>query len=85
MNTKFILSSVLKTSDFLRELRTRENSDVFKSRDEIHLVFTKKSKFSFSFIFLIGHPLKKRGAENEKKTNFLANPNNFGSKMFVAF
>ena len=27
-----------------------ENSDVFNSRDEINLVFTKKSKFSFYFI-----------------------------------
>ena len=27
-----------------------ENFDVFNSRDEIYLVFTKKSKFSFYFI-----------------------------------
>ena len=27
-----------------------ENSDVFNSRDEIYLVFTEKSKFSFDFI-----------------------------------
>ena len=31
---------------------TNENNfDVFNSRDEIYLVFTKKSKFSFYFIF----------------------------------
>ena len=29
---------------------TNENFDVFNSRDEIYLVFTKKSKFSFYFI-----------------------------------
>ena len=27
-----------------------ENSDVFNSRDEMYLVFTEKSKFSFDFI-----------------------------------
>ena len=31
---------------------TKENFDVFNSRDEIYLVFTKKSKFSFYFILL---------------------------------
>ena len=31
-------------------LRTHENSDVFNTLDEICLVFTKKSKFSFYFI-----------------------------------
>ena len=29
---------------------TNENFDVINSRDEINLVFTKKSKFSFYFI-----------------------------------
>ena len=51
VNTKYISSSVLKTSEFSRVHSTVENSDVFKSRDEIYLVFTeKKSKFSFYFI-----------------------------------
>ena len=30
-----------------------ENFDVFNSRDEIYFVLTKKSKFSFYFIFLL--------------------------------
>ena len=50
VTTKYISSSVLKTSEFSRVHSTSENSDVFKSRDEIYLVFTEKSKFSFYFI-----------------------------------
>ena len=45
VNTSFISSSVLKTSDFSR---VSENSDAFNSRDEIYLVFIEKSIF-FSF------------------------------------
>ena len=47
VNTKYISSSVLKTSD------TNENFDVFNSRDEIYLVLTSKSKFSFYFILFL--------------------------------
>ena len=50
VNTKYILSCVLKTSEFSWVRSTNENFDVFNSRDEIYLVFTKKSKFSFYFI-----------------------------------
>ena len=50
VNTKYISSSVLKTSEFSRVCSTVENSDVFNSRDEVYLVFTEKSKFSFYFI-----------------------------------
>ena len=42
VNTKYISSSVLKTSEFSRVRSTSENSDVFNSRDEIYLVFTEK-------------------------------------------
>ena len=42
VNTKYISSSELKTSKFSRVLSTSENLDVFKSRDEIYLVFTDK-------------------------------------------
>ena len=42
VNTKYILSSELKTSEFSRVRSTSENLDVFKSRDEIYLVFTNK-------------------------------------------
>ena len=41
VNTKYISSSVLKTSEFSRVRSTSENSDVFNSRDEIYLVFTE--------------------------------------------
>ena len=42
VNTKYISSSELKTSKFSRVCGTSENLDVFKSRDEIYLVFTDK-------------------------------------------
>ena len=42
VNTKNILSSVLKTSEFSQVHSTRENSDVFNPWDETYLVFTEK-------------------------------------------
>ena len=51
VNTNYIPSSVLKTSEILRVPNTSENFNVFNSRDYIYLVFTEtKSKFSFYFI-----------------------------------
>ena len=55
VNTKYISSSVLKTSEFSRVRSMSENPVVFNSRDEIYLVFTGKSKFSFYFILFIGY------------------------------
>ena len=49
VNTKYILSSVLKTSKFSRVRSTSENSDVFNSQDEIYLVFTEKKEIFFLF------------------------------------
>ena len=40
VNTKYIASSVLKTSEFSLLLRTRENSDAFNTLNAIYLVFT---------------------------------------------
>ena len=54
VNTKYISSSVLRTSESSRVRSTSENSYVFNSRDEICLVFTERSKFSFYFILFIG-------------------------------
>ena len=52
VNTKYISSSVLKTSEFSRVRSTSGNSDVFNSRDEIYLVFTeKKVNFLFNLSF----------------------------------
>ena len=42
VNTKYISSSELKTSKFLRVRSTSENLDIFNSRDEIYLIFTDK-------------------------------------------
>ena len=42
VNTKYISSSELKTSKFSRVRSTSENLDVFKSRDDIYLVFADK-------------------------------------------
>ena len=52
VNTKYISSSVLKTSEFSRVRNTSEKSDVFNSRDEIYIfrIYPQKSKFSFYFI-----------------------------------
>ena len=67
---------------------TRENSDVANSRDEIYLAFTEKIKFSFYYIFYrlhaMSHLLKKEVLKMQKR-NFLINPNNFGTKIFVTF
>ena len=50
VNTKYISSSVLKTSEFSRVHSTSENFDVFNSRDDIYLVFTEKNVI---FLFII--------------------------------
>ena len=42
VNTKYISSSALKTSEFSQEHSTFENFYVFNSRDDIYLVFTEK-------------------------------------------
>ena len=53
VNTKYISSSVLKTSEFSWVRSTNENFDVFNSRDEIYLVFTKKVNFLFILYFFL--------------------------------
>ena len=42
VNTKYISSSMLKTSEFSQVPSMSENFDVFNSRDDIYLVFTEK-------------------------------------------
>ena len=49
MNTKYISSNVLKISVISWVRSTSEIADIFKAWDEIYLVFTEKSKFSFYF------------------------------------
>ena len=71
MNTKYISSSELKTSKFSRVRSTSENLDVFKSRDEIYLVFTDKKENFFLFYTIHRHfPIHKAGGENAKTKNF---------------
>ena len=50
VNTKYISLRMVKTSEFSRVRSTSEHFNVFNSRDDIYLVFTVKSKFSFYFI-----------------------------------
>ena len=45
VNTKHILSNVLKILAISLVLRTREITDIFNTFDEIYLVFTSKSKY----------------------------------------
>ena len=47
VNTKYISSNVLKISLITRVCSTNEIIDIFSIQDEIFLIFTKKSKFSF--------------------------------------
>ena len=53
VNTKYIPSSVLTASYLTRVRSTSENFVGFNSRDDIYLVFTEKSKFSFYFTFVL--------------------------------
>ena len=64
---------------------TCESSGVFNSRDEIYLVFTEKGSIFFLFYTFIGYMQCLKGGAKMQKTIFLANPNSFGTKIFVTF
>ena len=86
VNTKYISSSELKTSEFSGVRSTSENLYVFNSLDEIYLVFTEnKSKFSFYFIQHTGIFQFTRQAVKMPKTNIFENTNNFGTTLFLTF
>ena len=71
VNTKYISSSELKTSEFSRVRSTSENYYVFNSRDEIYLVFTEKKQIFFLFYTMHRHfPMHKVGGENAKTKKF---------------
>ena len=71
VDTKYISSSELKTSEFSRVRSTSENFYVFNSRDEIYLVFTEKKQIFFLFYTIHRHfPIHKAGGENAKTKNF---------------
>ena len=71
VNTKYISSSELKTSEFSRMRSTSENFYVFNSRDEIYLVFIEKKQIFFLFYAIHGHfPNHKAGGENAKTKYF---------------
>ena len=76
VNTKYISSSELKTSEFSR---------MRSSRDEIYLVVTEKSKFSFYFIQYTGIFQFTRQVVKMQKTKFFEKPNNFGTTLLVPY
>ena len=84
MNTKYVSLSVLKTSEFSQVCHMSEI--LMLSTHEMKYIWflpPKKSKFSFNFILYIGYMIT--SAENAKTIFLLANPNNFGTKIFVTF
>ena len=87
VNTKYISSSELKTSEFSRVRSTSENFYVFNSRDEIYLVFTEKTKANFLFIFIqyTGIFQFTRQAVKMQKPKKFENTNNFGTTLFLTF
>ena len=58
---------------------------VFNSRDEIYLVFTEKSKFSFYSIQYTGFFQFTRQAVKMQKPKIFENTNNFGTTLFLTF
>ena len=71
VNTKYISSSELKTSEFSRVRSTSENFYVFNSQDEIYLVFNEKKQIFFLFYTMHRHfPIHKAGGESAKTKNF---------------
>ena len=89
VNTKYISSSVLKTSEF-----SRVKILMFSTHEMKYIWYLpKKSKFSFYFVLFIGYMQcltllkiqKRKILTNPNKRKILANPNNFGTKLFVTF
>ena len=65
VNTKYVSSDELKTSEFSRVRSTSETFYVFNSQDEIYLVFTGKRQIFFLFHTIHGHfPIHEAGGEN---------------------
>ena len=72
VNTKYISSSELKTSEFSRVFSTHEMKYIWYS--------PKTSKFLFILYNTGDFPIHKAGGENEKKNK---NTNNFGTTLFL--
>ena len=71
VNTKYISSSELKTSELSRVHSTSENVYVFNTRDEMYLVFTENRQIFFLFCTMHGHfAIHKTGGENAKTKHF---------------
>ena len=81
VNTKYISSSELKTSELSRVRSTSEKFYVFKSRDEIYLVITEKEQI----FFVLGIFQFTRQAVKMQKPNIVENTNNFVSTLFLTF
>ena len=79
VDTEYISSSDLKTSEFSRVLCTRENFYVFNTRDEIYLVFTEKKQIFFLFIRYTGIFQFTWQAVKMQKPKSFETTNNFGT------
>ena len=80
VNTKYISSSELKTSEFsrVRMFSTQEMKYIWYSPK-------KKSKFSFYFIQYTGIFQFTRQAVKMQKPKFFESTNNFGTTLFLTF
>ena len=56
-----------------------------RTREEIYLVFTEKSNFSFYFIQYTGIYLFTKQAVKMRKPKIFENTNNFGTTLFLTF
>ena len=75
MNTKYISSSVLKTSEFSQVRSTSENSDVFNSRNSQNVFNSQKIPFLYFWrLNAMSHSLRKEVLKMQKKHNFLSKP-----------
>ena len=71
LNTKFISSNVLKMSVISRKRSTSEIADIFNILDEMFLVLTEKSKFSFYF-FCLAQMMENNTVKNDFFTSHLS-------------
>ena len=62
VNTKYISSRELETSKFSFVLRTHENSDVFKTLDEIYLLRIHLKKLNI--LYVLAYSVQIRSFEN---------------------
>ena len=85
VNTKYISSSELKTSEF-SECAARVKIFMFSTHEMKYIWYSpKKSKFSFYFMQYTGIFQFTRQAVKMQKTKIFENTNNFGTTLFLTF